>query len=68
MIRKDVIRLVDGQGWYVETKNHHDGPFGTREEASGYLSLLSRVSAAGIACSWLTRDGNSRPAYAASHR
>ncbi len=56
MIRRDSLEHVEGRGWYVRTRRRHEGPFGTLHEATCYLSLLNRVSAAGLACSYLARD------------
>lgn len=56
MVRECSLTLGDDKGWYVETALYRHGPFVSEEEASNYMTLLSKVSAAGIACSWLTRD------------
>lgn len=57
MIKNRSERSVHGQRWYVETDIRRDGPFATREEAVRFVALLNTVSAAGVACSWITREG-----------
>jgi hypothetical protein len=57
MIKNRSERSVYDQCWYVETDICRDGPFTTRKEAARFVALLNTVSAAGIACSWITREG-----------
>lgn len=56
MVADNSITLREDKGWYVETAVDRHGPFVSETEAHRYQALLSKVSAAGIACSWLTRD------------
>lgn len=49
---KEQLFHVESEGWYVRTAIVLEGPFATHAEASNYLALLKRVSAAGVACGW----------------
>lgn len=60
MIYDEVPEYVDGRGWYVNVWGPPHGPFGSRDEASEYLTLCNKVAAAGLACCCLARDRNQR--------
>lgn len=49
---KEQLFYVESEGWYVRTAVVLEGPFATHAEAARYLSLVEKVSAAGIACGW----------------
>lgn len=49
---KEQLFHVESEGWYVRTAVVPEGPFTTHAEASSYLALLEKVSAAGMACGW----------------
>ena len=60
MIYEQAPEYVDGRGWYVKVWRQPHGPFGSRDEASAYLTLCNKVSAAGLACCCLARDRDKR--------
>lgn len=49
---KEQLFHVESEGWYVRTAVVPEGPFTTHAEASSYLALRAKVSAAGVACGW----------------
>lgn len=49
---KEQLFHVESEGWYVRTAMVLEGPFATQAEAASYLTLLKKVSAAGVACGW----------------
>lgn len=49
---KEQLFHVENKGWYVRTAVVLEGPFATHAEAASYLSLIEKVSAAGMACGW----------------
>ena len=57
IMKKSTSGSVQGPRWYVDAGTHRSGPFASREEAARFSALLDAVSAAGVACSWITRDG-----------
>ncbi len=56
MSTEQVLFQAENRGWYIETLSNVEGPFATEDEASKYLALLERVSAARVACSWPVRS------------
>lgn len=46
----------DDEAWYVSSARSRHGALDSEAESQHYEALLQKVSAAGIACSWLTRD------------
>lgn len=49
---KEQLFHVESEGWYVRTAVVLEGPFASHAEAASYLSLVEKVSAAGMACGW----------------
>lgn len=56
-MKKNATGSFHGPRWYVDSGTHRNGPFASREEAARFITLLDTVSAAGVACSWITREG-----------
>jgi hypothetical protein len=52
MNMKEQLFHVESEGWYVRTAVVPEGPFATHAEAARYLTLVEKVSAAGVACGW----------------